>query len=1193
MEGSRHAGFKAAVVRLIAKRPCLSFASTLLFASLIGALGFVFGGMSIDTEGWETRGTPLANRAIQHEVWRQGNFDISHVGVPAAWGSEDDEYDRRRRRARSLLYARDAFETDDDDDDAHHASSGFSRRRNLLASSSRPTRVGSARALLAASSPRACAEAYEPTIVSDVDSASEETIADADRATNARHDGASLGVIFYSRSGGDLWTRENLAATCEAEDAILAAGGYATMCARSRVECAAPAPDASLAPGLAATYLPSDESAAASSFSRCLPPASYARHFMARLDLRSCDAFRTDARVPGFVEAFRASMVRCAALHRSGGEEEWCDPRETGFDASALNAGFGTDASGDAVTTTAALFALDGGAYDRVIEWLAGVYGSGGLDVGRGDVAVAYDTVDGGLKEAIVDEALGSDMLLSVVAVLIIAALMWAHTGSAFLTLAGLLQVSLSFPSAVFLVTMAYRVTFFPFLNFIGVFVIAGIGADDCFVMFDKWAQAAARAPPGADALRVADACYWEATWAMFLTSLTTAAAFLSSAVIPIAPIRVFSLFMSAMVAFDYLYDVTVFASCVAFQHDLLRREDASGWVVAACDLRRFLRRRREKARTNGGGTGGDSRKYENDAKEIPGEGSESEVGSSVRRSSSSPPSTPRPAWRDAAGETKRADGSRIVRVVGEKKDATSLREEEEEDHVPGSERFFRDVAYPALHRFRVPLVILMLASGAAAGYGASTLTTPRDNDVLLLGEASPLERYAKFVRTGFLDSSEGSLTVSAVWGARARDDGDHFDPSARPNLALDAEFDPTSEAAQVWLRDFCVTTARLKSPNGWWDCPLSRWADWVEANEKVRANYTASGLGSVDAWLNAYPTFEGEEIAADAAGDAVRPDAFERACGARGFPVAAETMARCAFLWAGDSRRERKMFAFPRRDSQGYSEDDDEEEVMIFFARARFSSNISWTSPLPELEADHARWEAYVAARVAEAPEGLRGGFQTAEAWWWMDTVARMERGAYSAAGLTLILAAAVIFCGTANALVTLYSVVAIFCILAATVACVVAMGWTLGFLEGVCFSILIGLSVDFVIHVGQAYVEAAERGARERGRPPGREHCAERAIATMGFPVVSAGVTTFCSAIVLFFCQITFFNKFGTIVALSMAFALAVTFAMYLPMLDLAGPVGDVGDAGALVGRGMVWRARGKGREERGGGGDAEEAA
>jgi hypothetical protein len=27
-------------------------------------------------EGWETRGTPLSDRAIQYEVWRQGNFEL-------------------------------------------------------------------------------------------------------------------------------------------------------------------------------------------------------------------------------------------------------------------------------------------------------------------------------------------------------------------------------------------------------------------------------------------------------------------------------------------------------------------------------------------------------------------------------------------------------------------------------------------------------------------------------------------------------------------------------------------------------------------------------------------------------------------------------------------------------------------------------------------------------------------------------------------------------------------------------------------------------------------------------------------------------------------------------------------------------------------------------------------------------------
>ena len=32
--------------------------------------------------------------------------------------------------------------------------------------------------------------------------------------------------------------------------------------------------------------------------------------------------------------------------------------------------------------------------------------------------------------------------------------------------------------------------------------------------------------------------------------------------------------------------------------------------------------------------------------------------------------------------------------------------------------------------------------------------------------------------------------------------------------------------------------------------------------------------------------------------------------------------------------------------------------------------------------------------------------------------------------------------------------------------------MGWELGFLEGICFAILIGLSYDFVLHMARARV-------------------------------------------------------------------------------------------------------------------------
>lgn len=49
-------GLKAGVVRLITNKPCLSFAVTLLAALVLGGLGLGLGGMSIETEGWETRG---------------------------------------------------------------------------------------------------------------------------------------------------------------------------------------------------------------------------------------------------------------------------------------------------------------------------------------------------------------------------------------------------------------------------------------------------------------------------------------------------------------------------------------------------------------------------------------------------------------------------------------------------------------------------------------------------------------------------------------------------------------------------------------------------------------------------------------------------------------------------------------------------------------------------------------------------------------------------------------------------------------------------------------------------------------------------------------------------------------------------------------------------------------------------------
>ena len=107
-----------------------------------------------------------------------------------------------------------------------------------------------------------------------------------------------------------------------------------------------------------------------------------------------------------------------------------------------------------------------------MIDWLVGLETKGSLEKSLKSSlwASSYDSKDSALKDTVVDAALNSDMIMASAAVFIVLVLIWAHTGSLLLTFAGMLQVLLAFPSAVFLTTTVFQIKFFPFLNFIGAF---------------------------------------------------------------------------------------------------------------------------------------------------------------------------------------------------------------------------------------------------------------------------------------------------------------------------------------------------------------------------------------------------------------------------------------------------------------------------------------------------------------------------------------------------------------------------------------------------------------------------------------------------------------------------------------------------------------------------------------------------
>ena len=70
------------------------------------------------------------------------------------------------------------------------------------------------------------------------------------------------------------------------------------------------------------------------------------------------------------------------------------------------------------------------------------------------------------------------------------------------------------------------------------------------------------------------------------------------------------------------------------------------------------------------------------------------------------------------------------------------------------------------------------------------------------------------------------------------------------------------------------------------------------------------------------------------------------------------------------------------------------------------------------------------------------------------------MLLGAYYSIGAALAVVFVVVLLATLNPLTTVYATVSVGTVLLLVIGTVLGIGWELGFLEGICFAILIGLS-------------------------------------------------------------------------------------------------------------------------------------
>lgn len=158
---------------------------------------------------------------------------------------------------------------------------------------------------------------------------------------------------------------------------------------------------------------------------------------------------------------------------------------------------------------------------------------------------------------------------------------------------------------------------------------------------------------------------------------------------------------------------------------------------------------------------------------------------------------------------------------------------------------------------------------------------------------------------------------------------------------------------------------------------------------------------------------------------------------------------------------------------------------------------------------------------------------------------------------GIVLALFAAFLILNwaTRNYIIATVSTCVISIIVILVIGFTVMCGWKLGILESIIYVMVVGMAVDYVVHLGEAYLEAAAVHHDRHSR-------AREMLEVRGFSIVSGAVSTLGGIVVLFFAFIIFFYKFAVVMFFLIAMSLWYSLVFFAAVMDSFGPSGDFGE-------------------------------
>lgn len=786
--------------------------------------------------------------------------------------------------------------------------------------------------------------------------------------------------------------------------------------------------------------------------------------------------------------------------------------------------------------------------FSDIGQWLWDTYDSylkgvdiDGVDLYWGDSEGGMENAEGGYL------AMRSFIFFPFSLFIVLLYLMYMQD-SMFLGLMGVMQILLSFAPVLLVYRYVIGQEYIGVLQLIAVYVILGIGMDNIFVFCDQFHHQKHEKEFDVRMQKTFNI----ASRAMFTTSCTTFISFISTASSVFPAVSTFGIFAALLVLMNFIAVITFFPAVYAVYHTRIRFYWWDHPSLLLCCKRDGLE---EELKNKPAAEEGEESKEED---ELNKEGDETVAA-------------------EAEGESEEKEAALVT--------------------------FFRDTWAPLMVKLRYPILIFYLAIFIAAVVGTTQLN-PDEGAPNTLPSGNNYKEYPEkllqyFARAG----NPRAIEVRWVSGIdpdvpldRTGTDDTNVTDYGEPQFLDCSTYNPATPAAQVWslqtchdvffgnVSDFHGDETQSFGSSGIYG-PRSRLvvSDNVASNEYSYYSVVSCPMQSFRDWML---TDTGCDSLQSFGLPCYNETASRSGCttwdlegnSCEPFPAPEESMLYLfvAFLQDNTTDPLTQETNYDKFKDQVFAADNvefDEETIVKddFLCRAGDDGTVDENkviygmATLITLDQDFAqsyndgielfeKWDAWSKQMRTTVPREMVGTMQISSgAWAFYFLNETLLAETFSSIALALGLSFIILTVVGGNIILAAIAVFTIILIVIDVFAFTVIAGWSLGVIEAVNYVVVIGMSIDYAVHMSAAYKDAQAETRNER---------VALMLEEMGVSVLSGALSTLLAIFLMFFAPNFFFVKFASFLFVTIALSCIYSMTFFPAILSLIGPLGDTGD-------------------------------